>query len=74
MCVYFCTQALDIQIMLSLLSPRFNDCYHAVDRELLTAAAPKHVDDLRNGTRVEWVFAVFVLVYHVIHVITGSSR
>ena len=55
--------------MLSLLSPRFNDCYRAVDRELLIAAAPKHVDDLRNGTRVEWVFAVFVLVYHVIHVI-----
>ena len=51
MCVYFCTQALDIQTMLSLLSPRFNDCYRAVDRELLTAAAPKHVDDLRNGTR-----------------------
>lgn len=45
--------------MLSLLSPRFNDCYRAVDRELLTAAAPKHVDDLRNGTRVELVFVVF---------------
>lgn len=45
--------------MLPLLSSRFNDCFRAVDRELLTAAAPKHVDDLRNGTRVEWVFAVF---------------
>lgn len=59
--------------MLSLLVPCFNDCFRAVDRELLTAAAPKHVDDLRNGARVEWVFALFAF-YHVIHVITDSPR